>query len=212
MPRWLLNSILFLSIAVPVFLFLIFEPTIDLLRQPLIVKERIQPADVIVVFSAGLLNDCRASNELFTRETYGAELLNAGFSRSGKIILTGRYTHPEMVSLKTCQRTLAQRFGVSPRALILENQAENTYENARNTRAIMDAHGWKSALIVTHFSHALRAVWTMEARGVEAYSAQLPDPPPVYNHQWFHPNRLAHLKRFIYEYVALLQYKWYGYY
>ena len=86
-----------------------------------------------------------------------------------------------------------------------------TSENARNTAALMKANQWHSALLVTHRSHMRRAKAAFEKQGVTVYPHTVPDIPPYGPNEWLTPVRLFHLKRFLYEYGALLKYKWYGY-
>ncbi|HEY9685696.1 MAG TPA: YdcF family protein [Coleofasciculaceae cyanobacterium] len=188
----------------------VFSPTIDLLSRPLKVESQRQPADVVVAVSAGLLKDCRGHPHLFLREGYSAMLVQSGYSRSGKLLISGVYTDPNRVSLSECRLRMAKLIGIAPERLILDNQAHTTLENARNTRKMMAEHGWKNVMLVTSRSHMFRALGVFRKQGITAYPVSIPELPP-YGNAWFSANRLSHLKRFLYEYGALLKYKWYGY-
>ena len=56
-------------------------------------------------------------------------------------------------------------------ALYLEAKSRNTYENALYSARIMEAEGWKNALLVTSASHMPRASGTFRAQGVNFVAA-----------------------------------------
>ncbi len=58
--------------------------------------------------------------------------------------------------------------GVPAEQLVIENQANNTRENATLTKPLLDARGAKSVLLVTSAFHMPRAVGCFRAVGVEA--------------------------------------------
>lgn len=188
----------------------VFSPDIDLLARPLEVPDRLQRTDVVVAVSAGTLRDCRGHPNLFLRERKGAELVKQGYSRSGMLIVSGVYTDPRRVSLAACRRRLAALIDLDPQRLIVDNAARTTQENARGVQALMASGGYRDAVLVTSRSHMFRALKTFEARGLRVYPVQVPDLPP-YGRSWFSAGRRAHLGRFLYEYGALIKYKWYGY-
>jgi len=182
---------------------------INLLERMLHMEDDRRPADVIVVFSATLLSDCNAHPHAFMHEGYGAELWREGFSRSGKLVISGMYSQPPF-SEAQCHAKLAKLIRVPEQALVMDNTSQTTYDNARHVREIMRAHGWKTAMLVTSDSHMRRALLTLTRQGIKAYPVQIPDYPPIHD-AWLDPNRRANLQRLIYEYGALLKYKWYGY-
>jgi hypothetical protein len=57
--------------------------------------------------------------------------------------------------------------------------------------------------------HVSRSACTAK-QGVVTVPRQVPDYPP-YHAAWLDANRISNLERFLYEYGALLKYKWYGY-
>ncbi|MGP4061245.1 YdcF family protein [Halobacillus sp. H74] len=52
--------------------------------------------------------------------------------------------------------------GVPERAVVEENKAESTYENAVFSEEIMDQNEWKSAIVVTNDYHSRRTKMTFE--------------------------------------------------
>ena len=200
-------------IFTPVLLWAVFSPTVDLLGRPLRVPDQRRPADVVVAVSAGLLRDCKAHPNLFMREHYGAMLLRLGFSRSGKLIISGLYSRGTSEEVQACQRKMADFLKVRPDQLIMDNASETTADNARNIQRIMARHHWRNAVLVTSRSHMRRAMWAFQKQGVQVYPVSIADMPPLndQNAALFHPARFSHIKRFLYEYGALFKYKWYGY-
>ncbi len=186
------------------------SPKSDLLARMLTMDDNIQKADVVVAVSAGILNNCNAPPNLFLREKHAAQLVKNGYSQSGKLLISGIYTHPPH-SLRACQAKLATLLDIPAERLIIDNTAETTLDNATHTKAMMRRHGWKTALLVTSRSHMFRAYHVFRKQGIHAFRAQVPELPPVQDTRWFNPNRISHLKRFLYEYGALVKYKWYGY-
>jgi uncharacterized SAM-binding protein YcdF (DUF218 family) len=185
------------------------SPRINLLDRLIAVPDQYRKADVVVAFSSGKLEHCQASPQLFLRENYAAALLRQGYSRSGKLIISGTYTKTSDEA-EACRVSLAALFGISPRQIILDNQANTTYDNARDVTALMRQHHWKTAVLVTSRSHMFRAWHALEKQGVTAFPRQVPDYPPMHG-AWLDANRINNLGRFLYEYGALLKYKWYGY-
>lgn len=208
--KWLINLLLGTAIASVVLSLASMAVVLDWLAMPLKVASDIRKADVIVVLSAGLLEKCDPNPVLLWREQMGADLWRQGLSRSGKIIVTGQYTDPHQVALEACRHWLADQLDIPPKALILENQATSTYENVRYTRPILARHGWESVLLVTDRAHMLRAVKTFEKQNVTVYPAVL-EKLPYKGPSWKSAMRVSYLRRFLYEYGALLQYKCYGY-
>jgi uncharacterized SAM-binding protein YcdF (DUF218 family) len=173
------------------------------------IQDNRQRADVIVVFSATMLSSCHAHPHAFMREGYGAQLWREGYSRSGKLIISGIYSQPPYDEGQ-CHAHLAKLIRVPESALLMDNTAKTTLDNARHVREMMRKNGWKTALLVTSDTHMRRALLTLTRQGVKAYPVQIPDYPPIHD-QWLDPNRLANLERLLYEYGALLKYRWYGY-
>lgn len=185
------------------------SPHLNLLERLLQVQDNRQQADVIVVFSATDLSHCQAHPHAFMREGYGAELWREGYSRSGILLISGRYSKPPYDENR-CLNHLAQLIRVPANALLIDNTSDTTYDNARHVRAIMQQHAWKTALLVTSDTHMRRSLLTLTRQGVKAYPSQIPDYPPIHS-EWLDPNRLANLERLLYEYGALIKYRWYGY-
>ena len=57
--------------------------------------------------------------------------------------------------------------------IFLENEATSTYENLLYSQAIMEEHGWNTAIIVTHDYHGTRAMEVATALGYDQPSMSL---------------------------------------
>lgn len=71
---------------------------------------------------------------------------------------------------KVMQRWLIQ-FGVAEASIHLDTEARNTWENAVNTKALLDAKGISSIILVTTAWHMPRSVWSFEAQGLHVIAA-----------------------------------------
>lgn len=103
----------------------------------LIVDEEPKVSDIIVV--------PEGASE---RAGEAVDLLEAGYSRSGKIIVS---------PLTQSNRDFYVGAGAPSDALINEGNATSTYTNARNTLKMMDEMGYDSAIITSSDYHMLRA-------------------------------------------------------
>jgi len=64
-------------------------------------------------------------------------------------------------------RDLLMEWGVLEKDIVLDVASINTYQNAKNAGALMNAHGLKNALLVTSASHMPRAYAVFEKAGVD---------------------------------------------
>ena len=84
-----------------------------------------------------------------------------------------------------CIRQGLIRRGISPDRIILEDKSVNTYENIRNSLAILDSIGaQRRAVIVTSEFHQLRASMISEKQGLESYSVSSRTYPPLLPSYW----------------------------
>lgn len=105
------------------------------------------------------------------RVLYGAQLYRQGLAdhillTGGRISWMGSGPTPaeEMA-------TLLERLGVPEDALWLENQSRNTYENAVNSRKILDENGIHKILLVTSALHMPRALALFKSQELDVVPA-----------------------------------------
>ncbi|HLF24758.1 MAG TPA: YdcF family protein [Anaerolineae bacterium] len=129
--------------------------------------DRAQPADVIVVLGSQVYPGGQPGPSLIRRADHALALYRADYA--DYIICTGGFTEPDPHSEAQVACDLLAAAGVPREALILEERAHSTEENAAYTAAIMRARGWRSAIIATDGYHLLRATWMFQRAGIEAY-------------------------------------------
>jgi uncharacterized SAM-binding protein YcdF (DUF218 family) len=63
---------------------------------------------------------------------------------------------------------LLQEWGVPANAIVIEQESVNTYQNALNTKRLLERRGLKSILLVTSAMHMPRALATFRSAGINA--------------------------------------------
>ncbi len=122
-------------------------------------------ADVIIVLGSAVYPGGRPSPSLRARTLRAVELYRAGYAPN--LILTGGVGgHPPSEARVMAQ--VARDAGVPETALVLEERATSTEENIVFSKRIMDARGWKSALIVSDPYHLFRAETIARDAGLPA--------------------------------------------
>lgn len=131
--------------------------------------DRAQPADAIVVLGSQVYPGGRPGPSLSRRADHAAALYRSGYA--DHVICTGGFTEPQPKSEAqvACDRLVAT--GVPRSAVILEERATSTEENAAFTAAILRARGWRSAIVVSDGYHLLRATLMFERAGVVVYAS-----------------------------------------
>ena len=139
--------------------------------------------DVILVLGVPTLKNGSASPGQRARVLEGVEEWRRGVAP--RVIVSGTAAHNKWVEADTMAQ-LARSWGVPSEDVIEEPQALNTIQNVYYTWAIMQAHGWKSAEVITTTDHLPRAgrilarfplVWRTKA-------APWPKEYGVLNHLW----------------------------
>lgn len=149
------------------------------------------------------------------RVLHAARLYRAGkapmvIATGGAIKWLGSKT-PEAHSISR----LLQEWGVPASAVIMEPGSLNTYQNAVNTKRLLDGRGLKTVLLVTSAMHMPRALATFRAAGINV----IPSPTDYgaadreeFTILDFLPDAeaLADTTRAIKEYLGLVVYRWRG--
>lgn len=123
-----------------------------------------RPSDVAIILGSKVNPDGSLSPRLQARLDRALALyqqkLVANLIVSGGF---GKEGHDEALVMK--QYLLRQ--GIPETALIADQHGDNTEATAQNSAALMQQHGWKSAIIVTQFFHIARSVWALRRVGIE---------------------------------------------
>lgn len=116
------------------------------------------PADVILVLGCpsyeGNIPATAFSACIQARARHAAALYRRDLA--GHIITTGGLTGPPPSEAGALAAVL-QGEGVPPEAIVLEERARDTMQNVRYSRALMQARGWRTAILVTEPHHIRRA-------------------------------------------------------
>jgi len=130
--------------------------------------DRAQPADVIVVLGSKVYSGGRPGPALIRRTKHAVALFRQGLA-SHIVCSGGLGREPPTEAEAACG--LAEKLGAPPSALLLETQAHSTEENALYTAALMRAHGWTTAILVSDGYHSYRAALLFRRAGVVAYAS-----------------------------------------
>ena len=102
--------------------------------------------DAIVAISGGNTS---------ARTTRAIELFKQGYGK--KLIFSGANSDPSAISDAAQMAKQARRSGVSISDILIEEQAKNTNENAKNVSNIVKDRKYKSIILVTSPYHSTRA-------------------------------------------------------
>ena len=128
--------------------------------------DQTQPADVIVVPGAQVTSNGQPGTSLARRAAHAAALYQQGYA--DYVLCTGGIgDNPPSEARAACGRVM--ELGVPPEAIVYEENAHSTEENAAFTAAIMRARGWRSAILATDGFHLFRAAWMFQRAGITVY-------------------------------------------
>lgn len=113
-------------------------------------QDKLTKADAIVVVSGG---------QTTTRAEYGIKLFKQGYAPT--IIFSGGALD-DGPSNAIAMRQQALEEGLSDDNILLDEDAQNTYENAANSKKLLDSIGAKKIILVTSPYHQRRADQTFK--------------------------------------------------
>lgn len=155
-------------------------------------------SDVGIVLGASLWNN-KPSPGLQERLDQAMTLYKANvFSRF--IVTGGLDAGGAVLTEAEGMRDYLQQKGVPASAILLEPEATSTYENLKFSKAIMEAHGWRTAVIVTHQYHGSRSLDIAEALDFERPQVSVTDSKVM--------NMAYHRSREVLAYTKWLLQKW----
>lgn len=110
--------------------------------------------DAILVLGTPADADGNPTAEQLARVTEGVHEYERGIAP--RLIFTGGPTHNGYVEAEVMAGAAAAK-GIPPSAIFVETRAKDTIQNACYSERLMQAHGWKSAEVVTSGFHVTRA-------------------------------------------------------
>jgi len=127
-------------------------------------RDDARPSDVGIVLGSKVMPDGTPSPRLRARLDKAGELYRQG--KFKWVIVSGGTGKEGYSEAKVMAAYLADRYAV-PRSAILEDEhGDTTADTARNGAAIMQAHGFRSALVVTQYFHITRSRYALQREGV----------------------------------------------
>lgn len=195
-----------IAVVAVAYLLLFYTPSIWFLAEPLKIADAPRKADAIVVFAGGVGESGKAGQGYEERLKYAVELYKEGYA--SHLIFSSGYTYA--IKEIDIMKALAISMGVSPDAILLENQAGNTYENVKYTKMILDKEGWKSILLISSPYHMRRVslVYNKIGGGLKVAYTPIPE-SRFYSHGT--TASLEQTRAIIHEYLGILYYWWIGY-
>lgn len=137
-------------------------------------KRKPEKADCIIVLGTRVWPDGRMSAALLRRCERALEVWQEGYAP--KMIVSGACGGGGDATEGAVMRRWMIGAGVPEADVFAETEAVNTVENLRNSRAIMEAQGWHSAIVVTSDYHVQRSLWIARNEGVQAVGVSAPSP------------------------------------
>lgn len=176
------------------------------LASPLRISDAPKKADVILVFGGGVGETGSPGKSTIERARYASELYNAGYAN--KIIFSSGYiyTYNDTDNM----RFIALSMGVSDKDIVLEQKANNTYENVIFSKEILNKHNWKSVLLISSPYNMRRAtlVFNKFANNIKIIYM------PVQKSQFYDRSsgiKLEQIMAIIHEYLGIVYYFVKGY-
>jgi uncharacterized SAM-binding protein YcdF (DUF218 family) len=191
--------------VVVVYLALFQTPLLWWVASPLKLSAPPSPSDAIVVFAGGVGESGKAAGGFQERVTQAISLYRTSMAPTLVFSSGFVFTLREAEVMKA----VAVANGIPPEAIILEEQAANTYQNVEFTRRILNQRHLKRILLVSSPYHMRRAMLTW--RKVAPEIAVVPTPAlesQFYSHEW--GASLEQIRGIAHEYAALVAYWWRG--
>lgn len=129
-------------------------------------RDRAQRADAIVILGAQVTPDGQPGPDLWVRTLHAVDLWHRGLAPY--LICTGGFQGDRLsAAAVACNLAIAQ--GVSPDTVLIADGSMTTREDAAAARNLMLAHGWDTAILVSHPLHLERTRILFDADGITGF-------------------------------------------
>lgn len=152
--RWSIRIGLVILVALLVLVLCTSWPS-DVLARPLTMSDSAQRVDAVIILGAGTQ---KGSDALPLQAKLRVQR-GVAVSKQGEIpiIVSGGYSKHTRLYEAPLLADQAVRDGVGPSDILLESASRSTYENAKDSLAIVRQHVWTSIAVVTSEYHTWRA-------------------------------------------------------
>ena len=138
------------------------------------VQDEAQKADAIIVLGAAQYNG-RPSPVFKARLDHALDLHKKGYA--SHIITTGGYgPDPNFSEASVGTQYLIQR-GINPAKIVTEQGSGSTLDSIYASAGLMQAKGWKTAVVVSDGFHLLRLKQMFQDNGVLVHTSPAPNSP-----------------------------------
>ena len=134
-------------------------------------RNQAEKADCAIVLGAAVYGD-RPSPVFEERIRHGIALYQTGLV--AKIIFTGGCGTGAEHAESEVAAAYAARAGVPAADLLTERRSRTTQQNLAEAKLLMDAHGFRTAILVSDPLHMRRAMWMAGDLGIAAVSSPTP--------------------------------------
>jgi uncharacterized SAM-binding protein YcdF (DUF218 family) len=134
-------------------------------------RDLAEPADVIVILGARVEADGSPSSDLLSRTYHAMDLYNAGLAHA--VICAGGAGGDRMAAGAVACRFAVRELGLpAERAWVVEDSdAWTTADEAAVVAELMQANGFRSAIVVSHPLHLYRAHWLFGREGLDVLTS-----------------------------------------
>jgi uncharacterized SAM-binding protein YcdF (DUF218 family) len=194
--------------TVILFLLVALTPLSNIAAKTFAIAPEKRSADAIVVLATGLMHGGSLPDESMRRAIAGIELYKQGLAPL--VVFSGRARPDEPEHTEAEQRSLlAQAVGMPAEAILKEETANTTREEAVRISRLLVHRGLRKIVLVTDSLHLRRAKLAFESTGLEVFPSPSDDYP---SSAVSSSDRLWLLSRIVEESVALTYYRLAGYF
>jgi vancomycin permeability regulator SanA len=126
-------------------------------------SDEIEKADVALILGSKVENDGQPSRRLKARLDGGMKIYRQGLVK--KLIVSGSKGQEGFEEADVMKEYLISQ-KIPADDIITDRKGYTTYESAINCRTIMEAHNYKSVLIISQYYHISRARLSLKKAGV----------------------------------------------
>ena len=178
------------------------------LATPLVLSDPLTRADAIVALGGGTSRTGQPTSATRERTLYAIGLYREGFAPR-LIFSTGPI---QGMSEARLMGAIARSAGVPHRAILLENESRNTYENVRFVQALIAKQGWKEIILVSSPYHMRRVSFLFRCHAPNLKVLHAPVRPSEFYERRTWGFALLQASTMLREYAALAWYWMRGYF